>query len=119
MQKSIEELQLLQSTLKTSIAEEIGKANCSTDMQCKVLAIGSNPCGGPESYQAYSTANTDITKLLQLAIQYSNTRKALHEKTGTVGMCVVIPKPEARCVAKHCVTTDKTDKTDKHDEITF
>jgi hypothetical protein len=106
-QQSIQDLRSLQSELKTAIDMEIGQANCTEDMQCKALAIGANPCGGPESYQAYSILNTNIEQLSELAAQYKQVRKTLHAKTGTVGACVVIPEPAVQCKNQQCVTIQK------------
>ena len=106
-QKSIQELQALQSELKNAIDAEIGPATCSDDNQCKALAIGANPCGGPESYQAFSTLNTDVEQLKVLASQYKTIRKTLHMKTGTLGACVVIPEPAVQCQNQQCITIQK------------
>ena len=107
-QKSIQDLRSLQSDLKTAISMEIGQAKCSEDTQCKALSIGANPCGGPESYQAYSILNANLEHLNELAGQYKLVRKTLHAKTGTVGACVVIPEPAVQCKNQQCVTIQKS-----------
>jgi hypothetical protein len=106
-QRSVQELQSLQSELKAAIDSEVGQAKCSGDQQCRTLAIGANPCGGPESYLAYSTLNTDVEQLKNLAEQYRITRKTLHVKTGTMGACIVIPEPEVQCKNQQCVSKQK------------
>ena len=105
--KSIQELRGLQSELKNAIDVEIGSATCADDSQCKTLAVGANPCGGPESYKAYSTLDSDVAQLKALASQYKMVRKVLHEKTGTLGACIVIPEPEVHCQNQQCVTIQK------------
>jgi hypothetical protein len=105
--KSVLDLRSLQSELKTAIDMKIGQAKCSEDMQCKALAIGANPCGGPESYQAYSTLNTDVEGLTELTANYKMVRKTLHAKTGTMGACIVIPEPAVQCKNQQCVSVQK------------
>jgi|GEM_PF-3398131 len=106
-QKSVQELRAMQSELQSAIDEEIAQAACTEDTQCKALAMGANPCGGPESYLAYSTLNTNETRLRELAAQYKMIRRTLHSKTGTMGACIVIPEPTLRCENQQCVTTQK------------
>ncbi|WP_455210420.1 hypothetical protein [Kaarinaea lacus] len=107
VRKSVQELHSLQSELKNAIDVEIGQAKCRDDGQCKTLAIGANPCGGPESYQVYSTLNTDIEQLKELAEQYKSVRKTLHTKTGTLGACIVIPEPTVQCKNQQCIAIKK------------
>lgn len=101
--KSVEALRSLQLELSNAIDSEIGEAKCERDGQCKALAIGANPCGGPEAYKTYSEAETDVARLIQLAEQYKIVRKTLHAKTGTMGACVVIPQPGVQCENRRCV----------------
>jgi hypothetical protein len=106
--KTVEDLKSLQVKLKAEIKSEIGEAKCSEDSQCKVLAIGANPCGGPESYQVYSEIDTDIDRLTSLAKRYKILRKTLHAKTGAMGACMVIPQPLAQCKSNRCIAVPKT-----------
>ena len=108
-QQSIQDLRILQAELKTAIDSQIGQAMCSEDTQCKALAIGANPCGGPETYQAYSVINTDLEQLTELASRYKMVRRTLHSKTGAMGACVVIPVPAVRCQNQQCVTIQNPD----------
>jgi hypothetical protein len=107
--KSVQALRSLQSQLKSSIDMEIGQAKCNEDSQCKALAIGANPCGGPETFQAYSTLDSDSQQLTEMAAQYALVRKTLHAKTGTLGACMVIPEPAVQCKNHQCVTIQKSD----------
>jgi hypothetical protein len=107
--KSVQALRALQSQLKSDIDLEIGQAKCTQDSHCKALAIGANPCGGPEGYQAYSSLESDVAQLTQLAEQYKLVRKTLHAKTGTMGACVVIPEPSVQCKNQQCVSIQKPD----------
>lgn len=105
--KSVQDLQSLQTELKSSIDAEIGDAKCKEDSQCKALAIGANPCGGPESYSAYSVITSDVDRLAELAAQFTLVRKTLHAKTGVMGACVVIPEPTVQCKNQQCISIQK------------
>jgi hypothetical protein len=107
--KSVQALRALQSRLKNDIDLEIGQAKCTQDSHCKALAIGANPCGGPEGYQVYSSLESDVAQLTQLAAQYKMVRKTLHAKTGTMGACVVIPEPAVQCENQQCISIQKSD----------
>lgn len=107
LSKTVEALKSLQGELKASIDAQIGEARCGKDEDCKALAIGANPCGGPEAYQAYSTLDTEVDKLKTLAKKYKTVRKTLHAKTGTMGACVVIPEPQVHCKNQHCIAIPK------------
>src|SRR4051812_43410739 len=48
----------------------VGTPSCTDDSQCRSLAIGARPCGGPESYLAYSTARTSEAELRALGAIY-------------------------------------------------
>jgi hypothetical protein len=104
----IDQLRSLQEQLGEAIDMEIADARCDNDNHCKAIAIGANPCGGPEAYKAYSTAQSDTARLEKLAAQYEAVRKTLHLKLGTLGTCVVLPEPPVRCENNRCVADTKS-----------
>ena len=106
--KSVEALRALQTELKIEIDAIIGEAKCDDDNHCGAIAIGANPCGGPETYKAYSVLDTDVNRIKNLADQYKTVRKMLHVKTGTMGACMVIPEPDVQCKGQHCVLIPTT-----------
>lgn len=76
----------------------IGDAPCRGDAQCRVLPLGSRPCGGPESHLAWSTAATDQSALAALAGHYQDQRQREHQKSGRLSTCEVLPEPAVACV---------------------
>jgi hypothetical protein len=78
------------------------EASCSSDQQCKTVALGAKPCGGPEAWLAWSTHGSDGAQVAKLAERYKKQRSAQHVQSGVVGDCSMVPDPGAVCRAKHC-----------------
>jgi len=76
--------------------------SCSADAQCKTLALGARPCGGPEGYLAYSTARTPEAELRTLGELYQGERLAANQRAGMMSDCRVQPDPGAVCRAGAC-----------------
>lgn len=79
--------------LRQQIRDIIKPAQASSLSQCKLVGLGSKPCGGPERYLMYSTATTDEAKLLPVVEQYNRMHEMLNEKQGMVSTCEMIPEP--------------------------
>lgn len=84
------------------LQEMISDKSCQQDNQCRVVAIGQNPCGGPESYEAYSTLNSDEQKVRELAKNYTEQRKQENTAEKKIGMCRHLVKPAVACKAQVC-----------------
>lgn len=76
----------------------IGAAACRDDSQCRVLPLGSKPCGGPEGHLAWSTVGTDAHQLEALAARYTQARQARNQRLGLMSDCAIVPAPGVRCV---------------------
>ncbi|MFL6697318.1 MAG: hypothetical protein ACJ8GJ_09150 [Vitreoscilla sp.] len=75
----------------------IGDAGCDEQGQCRTVGIGAKPCGGPESWLAWSTRSTDA-RALQDAVQAQvQARKAENQRSGLASDCMVRPEPTAVC----------------------
>lgn len=97
----------------------IGDAACSTDAQCRTVAIGSRVCGGPDAFLAWSIRKTD-PKALQRAAERYNAAQAAEQPPGSRrSICTVLVDPGAVCraaprvsaggmVAKSCTLRPKT-----------
>jgi hypothetical protein len=75
----------------------VATAPCDADDQCRVAGLGSRPCGGPERHVPWSVARTDGRVLAELTERYAEQRRALHEATGRLGTCSILPEPGSRC----------------------
>ena len=76
----------------------IGAATCHTDAQCAVAAIGHRSCGGPESFRAWSTRDTQPAALHSALQAHAQARQRQQEKTGEMSTCNVLPVPAAACM---------------------
>lgn len=88
--------------LLRQIQAEVGDAACNSDAQCRTLAIGAKPCGGPESYLAWSTQRSRADKLERLAADYRQQREAENQRDGRLSNCLFVTDPGAQCKASRC-----------------
>lgn len=82
------------------IEQAIGDARCTDDSQCRVAAIGEMPCGGGESYLAWSTLVTDPDRLEPMLRAYAAERRSWHDRIGLLSPCRIHPPPGSRCMSK-------------------
>jgi hypothetical protein len=80
----------------------IGTPSCNGDAQCHSLAVGNRPCGGPESYLAWSSAHTDPDAIRALGERYKAERQAQSAARGEVSDCRFRVDPGAVCRAGLC-----------------
>ncbi|RUO78367.1 hypothetical protein [Pseudidiomarina taiwanensis] len=90
------------SQLDKEIRSMAGTAVAQSAQQCRVVAVGSRPCGGPEYYLAYSVSSVDETQLLALVTEYSEMRQGFDAQQGIVGTCEVIPEPKLVFIDGYC-----------------
>jgi hypothetical protein len=81
----------------------IGPAACTTDEQCRTLAVGAKACGGPGGYWAWSSIGTDEARLRDLAQRQAQAASAENRRSGMLSTCSVVTDPGARCQAGRCV----------------
>jgi hypothetical protein len=86
----------------TRIRALVGIPSCSADAQCKTLALGAQPCGGPEGYLAFSSTRTPEADLRALADVYRSERHAANSRSGMMSDCRVRPEPGTVCRAGAC-----------------
>jgi hypothetical protein len=80
--------------LKRAIDEEIGEPRADSVAQCKYIAFGAKPCGGPWTFLVYSTTRTDESKLQRLVREYNALQKKINAEEGLASDCSVPPEPE-------------------------
>lgn len=79
-------------------------ARCSTDNECRSVAVGGKACGGPTGYRAYSSKLADVAAVERLADQERHLSLAAARASGRVSPCYMVADPGARCEARQCVT---------------
>ncbi len=99
-----DDLQTALQQYAAQIDELIGRATCTTTGQCRVMAVGAKPCGGPAGHRVYSTVDTNEA-VLQVTLEQFNALSAeLNRRTGAISDCTVVTKPPVACVSGTCVT---------------
>jgi len=89
------------------IRTEVGDARCSTDSQCRTLAIGAKACGGPESWLAWSTSAAPGTtgradRLQAWSVELATLQRQRQQASGMVSNCQYNADPGAVCQAQRC-----------------
>ncbi|MEO8630540.1 MAG: hypothetical protein ABI612_20945 [Betaproteobacteria bacterium] len=90
--------------LHREIVTMIGQPRCVNLVHCRVLPLGSRPCGGPAEYLAYaSSANREV--LESKAYEYGFLQEEIQRSRGTAGVCQVLAAPRVDCVDGRCILT--------------
>lgn len=76
--------------------------SCRETAECKILAVGSRACGGPEQYLAYSTTNTDEKLLAITNDRYTKLKQQQQQRLGLRSTCQMLPEPLAQCKLRQC-----------------
>lgn len=90
--------------LRERITVMIDGARCNNIVNCRVLGLGSRPCGGREEYVAFSIWDTQVDEIRSLAAEYNFLREEVVAASGKVGTCNVLTKSAVNCVNARCVT---------------
>ena len=89
-------------SLRAAIVELIGRAPCANLVHCRLLALGTRPCGGPDEYLAYSSVTGQKIVLENKAVEYGLLQEELQRTRGAAGVCVMLPEPRLACVGGRC-----------------
>ena len=91
------------TVLKTEIEDLANASVCNETSECKSIAFGSKPCGGPWSYLVYSTS-IDTGKLENLVETYNDKEAAFNTKWGIASDCALAQQPTGvNCENNTCV----------------
>jgi hypothetical protein len=84
------------------IEQEIGTPAANEPSQCKLIAFGSKPCGGPARYLVYSTAKTNETRLKQLVDEFNQLAKKINEERKSFSDCMFVSEPKVELIDGVC-----------------
>lgn len=84
------------------IEQEIGTPAANEPSQCKLIAFGSKPCGGPARYLVYSTAKTNETRLKQLVDEFNQLAKKINEERKIFSDCMFVSEPKVELIDGVC-----------------
>ena len=80
----------------------VGEPSCTDVSQCRLIAFGAKPCGGPWRFLLYSTATTDSVQL-QVAVSNYNARETeLNRVYHRTSDCSVVPRPHVTVINGRC-----------------
>jgi hypothetical protein len=85
------------------IVEFVGEPTCSGSEDCRFIAFGAKPCGGPWEYLIYSASTVDTLELQHMVETYNRFNDELNRRYGWVSECSVPPVPNLDCREGRCV----------------
>ena len=89
-------------TLAGNIELLINTTVCSDAFDCKFIAFGSKPCGGPWSFLVYSTS-IDEEKLQNMVEDYNQKEALYNTKWGVFSDCsLATPPTDITCENNRC-----------------
>ncbi len=94
--------ELLES-MADEIYDLIGEANCDDVENCRYIAFGSKPCGGPWEYLTYSISVTDSVMLARKVRAYYRFQDEMNHRYGYASDCSMPNNPILGCVEGACV----------------
>jgi hypothetical protein len=89
--------------LRAEVMRLIGDASCNDVSQCRTIAFGAKPCGGPWQYLVYSTAITDSTALAAAVARYNAREAEINRAEGRMSDCAFVAPPNLARVNGRCV----------------
>ncbi len=96
--------------LHAVILELIGDPVCDSVEECRYIAFGDKPCGGPWSYLVYSISRTDSVQLKTLVDEHRRLNKEWNAKTGAPSDCGLARSPVLARRDGRCVDLSQTPK---------
>ena len=91
------------AALLQEIRTAAGIARADDVAQCRAVALGAKPCGGPERYLVYSTLTADEARLQALVERYNAAATQLARDQDLVSDCQVIEPPELGLEGGFCM----------------
>ena len=88
--------------LHQEIVQLIGEPRCANLVHCRLLPLGSRPCGGAAEYLPYSSITANREVLEAKAYEYGFLQEELQRSNGSVGTCEVLPEPRVACIDGRC-----------------
>ncbi|MDO5971956.1 hypothetical protein Q4Q35_19315 [Flavivirga aquimarina] len=100
-ESELEELSLLRAEVEALADASV----CDGTSECKFIALGSKPCGGPWSYLIYTTS-IDVEQLQAAVKDYNQKEAVFNIKWNIVSDCASALQPTSiSCENNSCVLT--------------
>ena len=84
----------------------IGEATCTDARDCRSIAFGDKPCGGPWSYKVYSVTGVDTLQVAGMVDAYNKFNTVLNNRYGWMSDCMVVMPPNIDCMEGRCVAIE-------------
>lgn len=85
-----------------ALRSEIGDAACRADAECRTIAVGNKPCGGPQAYLPWSIGRSNEQRIGELASAHAALQRAEQRRRSLVSDCAFVTDPGAACSANRC-----------------
>ena len=80
-----------------------GDPLCSDSTECRFIAFGSKPCGGPWRYLIYSVSTVDTVELARRVAEYNEFEWVLNRRYARGSDCRIVSQPVLGCRDGRCV----------------
>jgi hypothetical protein len=77
---------------------------CAGSNDCRTMAMGSKPCGGPTNYIIYALSKTDEKQLADKVKQYTDLQKEFNIKYNPFSDCMFLTPPIVDCLNGICAS---------------
>ena len=89
--------------MKTDIEVLVDQSICGDAFECRYIAFGSKPCGGPWSYLVYSTS-IDTLQLANLVNEYNQLESDFNQECERFSDCTIENPPVSlECQDNKCI----------------
>lgn len=91
-------------SLRSTVLRLIAEPMATSIEQCRLIAFGAKPCGGPRAYLVYSMEATDSTDLARAVAMYTSEDARLNRVLGRASDCALVASPQITFTAGQCTT---------------
>ena len=95
------------AAMEAKIDTVLTGAICKDVEDCRSIAFGAKPCGGPWSYKIYSVSGVDTLALAGMVDAYNKFNAVLNERYGWMSDCMMVMPPNIDCVEGRCAAVGK------------
>ncbi|MBU1438598.1 MAG: hypothetical protein KJ930_10425 [Gammaproteobacteria bacterium] len=103
---SLAQLQVDTKQLYQRMQRLTADKSCKETNECKVLAVGKRPCGGPEQFLVYSATSTDEKLLAITNDRYTKLKAQQQQRLGMQSTCQMLPTPLPQCQSRECTIVE-------------
>ena len=93
--------------LHNKIKVEVGTCRAESVDECRAIAFGAKPCGGPWRYLIYSTATSNEDRLRKLVAEYNALERKLNAEEGRASDCRAVGPPKVALSRGICVARSR------------